>query len=71
MKAANIKYNKIEANTLDASNVGDPIMRDDRGYKEYGIITGFVNNLVLVHFGSNWASLRLREQDLYHIVVTI
>lgn len=62
-------YAPMDPKQMTEWNIGKPVMRNDRGYFEYGVITGFVKNLVLVHFGSNVYSLRLRPQDLFMVTV--
>ena len=66
-----VSYVSCKGITMHKNFIGRPVLRLDRGYGEYGIVTGFNQNLIFVHFANSPKPLRLHPSDLYFPVVDL
>ena len=66
-----IELTNITVNDLDEFDIGKPVMRDDRGYKEYGILMGYNKSkeLMFVHFNDSILNLRLICENVYFVTI--
>lgn len=60
-----IEYKPLDKTTINDNLIGQVVFRIDRGYGEYGIVTGFNDKVVFTHFANNRAPLMINPCDLY------
>lgn len=60
-----VDYTSLRNWKIDRGLIGRTVLRLDRGYGEYGVVTGFDKNLLYVHFANMSKPLKLHPSDLY------
>lgn len=64
-KFSYLEFKEVDHSKLNSSYLGKPVLRLDRGYFEYGIIVGYDEKVVYVHFGNMFMTLKINACDLF------
>lgn len=66
-----IRFKDIDFENLNINQIGLPVIREDRGYLEYGILMGWEKNLILVNFNNCIHNLRLLPNTVKFVNVEL